>query len=80
MLVVELVAELAGTARSPGEKSVDVLAGVRIALATTVRSAFLELAHETHAPYTLCAAAAAAAVHPPGDPHSIPDVGFPPEL
>ena len=78
MLVVELVAELAGTARSPGEKSVDVLAGVRIALATTVRSAFLELAHETHAPYTLCAAAAA--VHPPGDPHSIPDVGFPPEL
>lgn len=78
MLVVELVAELAGTARSPGEKSVDVLAGVRIALATTVRSAFLELAHETHAPYTLCAAVAA--VHPPGDPHSIPDEGFPPEL
>lgn len=77
MLVAELVAEPAGTARSPGEKSVGVLAGVRIALATTVRSAFLELAHETHTPYTPCAAAA---VHPPGDPHRIPDVGFPPEL
>lgn len=77
MLVVELVAELAGTARSPGEKSVDVLA-VCIALATMVRSAFLELVHETHTPYTPCAAAAA--VHPPGDPYRIPDVGFPPEL
>ena len=71
------MAELAGTARSPGEISVGVLAGIGIALATTVQSAFLELGHGIHAPYTPCVAAA---VHYAGVPQKIRGVGFPPEL